>query len=42
MEATMTLEMILAAIQEEPAVLDAVIVILQAIQKVQETKGVIS
>lgn len=36
----MTIEMILAAIQAEPAVLDAVIVVLQAIQKVQSTKAV--
>ncbi len=35
----MTIEMILAAIQAEPAVLDAVIVVLQAIQKVQNAKG---
>jgi hypothetical protein len=35
----MTLEMILAAIQAEPAVLDAIIVILQAIQKLQSTKA---
>lgn len=36
----MTIEMILAAIQAEPAVLDAVIVVLQAIQKVQASKNV--
>lgn len=34
----MTIEMILAAIQAEPAVLNAIIVILQAIQKVQAAK----
>lgn len=35
----MTIEMILAAIQDEPAVLDAVIIVLQAIQKVQAAKA---
>lgn len=35
----MTIEMILAAIQAEPAVLDAVIIVLQAIQKVQKAKA---